>query len=164
MTQTLPTVVTRTVGIDPGLSGGIAVLPEGYIQDTPTAVVSGQKNRRVYLVAQMVAILKDLQQYGPLEACIEAQHAMPGQGVVSTGSLMYGFGLWIGILAGLEIPYTIVQPQTWKKTMLAGMGKDKDASRVRAQQLFPQLTDMLNRKSDHGRAEALLIANWGRTR
>ena len=72
-----------------------------------------------------------------------------------------GFGLWLGILAGLGIPHTLVTPQAWKKEMMQGMG-DKDAARIRAQELFPHCVDSLSRKKDIGRADALLIAEYGR--
>ena len=44
--------------------------------------------------------------------------------------------------------------------MLADGGKEKDASRVKAMQLYPQIADQLSRKKDHGRADALLMAAW----
>ena len=51
---------------------------------------------------------------------------------------------------------TRVRPAIWKRTL--GLGKDKEASRLKAIQLFP--TADLRRKKDHGRAEALLLAYW----
>lgn len=49
-----------------------------------------------------------------------------------------------------------------KKEMLAGRGKEKDASRLRALELFPHLQEELKLKKHHNRADALLIAEWGR--
>jgi len=48
-------------------------------------------------------------------------------------------------------------PQIWKKAF--SLGKDKEQTRLRAQQLFPGTA--LRRKKDHGRAEALLLALYG---
>lgn len=155
----------RHIGIDPGLSGAVAIINgEGSkglgiadtVYDTPTGQIG---NKNSYLPAEMA---KQLILVGPCQALIEKQQAMPKQGVTSTFSIGYGMGLWIGILAALSIPYEVVTPQAWKGAMMAGMGRDKDASRLRAQQLWPQLTEQLNRKKDHGRAEALLIAEYGR--
>jgi len=42
------------------------------------------------------------------------------------------------------------------------MGKEKDASRLKAIQLFPLSASNLSRKKDHGRADALLIAAYYR--
>ena len=72
-----------------------------------------------------------------------------------------GYGIWIGILAALNIPYTEVHPVTWKSKIMAGMGKEKDASIARAKQLYP--TADLSLKKHHGRADALLIAHFGRS-
>jgi len=67
-------------------------------------------------------------------------------------------GIWLGVMAALRMPYTPVRPVVWKKAF--SLGKDKEASRLRAQQLFPAAD--LRRKKDHGRAEALLLAWYGR--
>ncbi len=72
-----------------------------------------------------------------------------------------GFGAWLGLLGALEIPYTRVRPARWKHA-LGLRGKDKEAARLRAQQLFPSAD--LQLKKHHGRAEALLLASYGRTR
>jgi crossover junction endodeoxyribonuclease RuvC len=72
-----------------------------------------------------------------------------------------GFGMWIGICAALQLPYELVHPATWKLKLLAGMARGKDASRVKAMQLFPQTAKDLARKKDHGRADALLLAVYG---
>ena len=89
---------------------------------------------------------------------IERVHSMPKQGVASSFKFGMGFGIWLGILAALRLPHELVTPQAWKKLMLAGMPKEKDASRQRAMQLFPDVD--LSLKRHHGRADALLIAEW----
>ena len=68
--------------------------------------------------------------------------------------------MWLGILAALEIPHQQVHPATWKAVVMAGCTKDKDASRVKAMQLYPKTAKDLTRKKDHGRADALLMAVW----
>ncbi len=68
-----------------------------------------------------------------------------------------GFGVWLGVLSTLGLSYTRVRPAIWKRAL--GLGKDKEASRLRVQQLFPGAD--LRRKKDHGRAEALLLAVYG---
>ena len=60
---------------------------------------------------------------------------MPGQGTRSMFTIGFGYGLWLGILATLRLPYTAVRPGMWKRAM--ALGKDKEASRLRAQQLYP---------------------------
>jgi len=65
------------------------------------------------------------------------------------------YGLWLGILAALSLPYTSVRPGVWKRS-IGLSGKDKEQARARAIQLFPGAD--LRRKRAEGRAEALLIA------
>jgi crossover junction endodeoxyribonuclease RuvC len=82
---------------------------------------------------------------------------MPGQGTRSMFTTGYGYGLWIGLLTTLRFPYTPIRPGIWKRSL--ALGKDKEASRLRAMQLYPGAA--LRRKRDHGRAEALLLASYG---
>ena len=157
------------IGIDPGLSGALAAISESgtlcFIDDTP-AVLTGK--RREYLVADMCRLVEKCLAYcrpfksepEKVVAAIERVHSMPKQGVASTFTFGMGFGIWRGILAGLQVPVDLVDPTRWKKEILNGMPREKESSRVRAQQLFPGAG--LDRKKDHGRADALLIAEWRR--
>lgn len=145
----------NVIGIDVGLDGAVAILPVGLFWDTPSA---RQKKGRDYLPQLMAEFLR-LHAEGA-QAAIEGQHVFAGQGRTSGGSLMKGYGLWIGLLAGVGIPYTVVAPAVWKRAMGIQVGAAKDASRLRAMQLFPQLTGQMALKKHHGRADALLIAEW----
>ena len=154
------------VGIDPGLGGAVAILreweeglPRAAVWDTPTAVVgSGKKVKNVHAPAGMVELLRSV---GECFVVMENVHSMPKQGVSSSFNFGRGFGTWEGIIAALGLPYELVTPQLWKKVMMEGMGKEKDASRIRAMQLFPELSELLKLKKHHGRADALLIASFG---
>lgn len=48
------------------------------------------------------------------------------------------------------------------KKLLADMRQDKGASRVRAQQLFPNAAAQFAMVKDDGKAEAVLLAEYGR--
>ena len=153
------------IGIDPGLEGAIAYLVEGHrliessirVVDTPT---TKDGTHRVYLPQEMRRLLAEPTQGLRCHVFIEKVHSMPKQGVASSFNFGVGFGLWQGLIAGLGLPVTFVTPQRWMKDMMAGMQRGKDSSIVRAQELFPDAP--LSRKKDHGRADALLIAEWGR--
>lgn len=157
------------VGIDPGLHGAIAFLFDNrspLIFDTPTLLVQHTTSRKhEYLLPQMVALLSDaLTASVQVHVTLEAVHAMPGQGVTSMFNFGRGLGLWEGMLVALRIPYDKVAPQTWKKVMLADGGKDKGSAQMKALSLFPELADQLARKKDDGRAEAVLLALYGKQR
>lgn len=147
------------IGIDPGLDGAVAVNIDGKIifYDTPTLTIkSGKKNKRLCNPLLMADILRQYKDED-VHVVLEKVHSMPGQGVASMFSMGEGFGMWQGIIAAFQIPITLVTPQAWKKKTMAGMGKDKDASRQRALQLYPQLSGDLKLKKHHGRADALLL-------
>jgi hypothetical protein len=150
------------IGIDPGLSGAVATISgtDVKLYDTPTAE-TGKGTKRDYLIANMSSILYKI--YEDSFCVLEAVHSMPKQGVASSFSFGRGLGIWEGILSAHNIPYAKVAPQTWKKAMIADMPRDnKDSSRIAATRLFPNAVDMLSRKKDDGRAEALLMAEYGR--
>lgn len=154
------------IGIDPGLDGAIACVgTTTAVRSVPTLFRKKAKGvKREYNIAEIIEMLRDFTgtTYPP-EDClcaIEAVHAMPKQGVTSMFSMGYGLGIWHTALAALKVPFEPVTPQLWKKTMLNGTGKDKEASRLKALQLFPTLSEQLKLKKDEGKAEALLIAEF----
>jgi crossover junction endodeoxyribonuclease RuvC len=155
------------VGIDPGASGAVAIIKsDGSVifWDTPVVQIkSGKKTRTEMNAALAAMILSDLRdEKDSVFVTIEKVGAMPGQGVTSMFSFGKNFGTWLGILAALKLPYQQVSPISWKKREMAYMGKDKDASRVKAMQLFPNAQRDLYLKKHHGRADALLLADYGR--
>jgi crossover junction endodeoxyribonuclease RuvC len=93
----------------------------------------------------------------PITAYIERVHAMPKQGVSSVFTFGMGFGSILSTLQLLPASIRFVTPNVWKKA--AGLGRDKGESLDRARLMFP--TVRLDRKKDHGQAEALLIAHYG---
>jgi crossover junction endodeoxyribonuclease RuvC len=149
------------LGIDPGLSGGVAFYDtktgDITVVDMPTVEVtrSGKKKNEVspQLLSDVIA------QGHPTMAFLERVGAMPGQGVTSVFSFGRSVGIVEGILASFNIPTTIVPPVTWQKGVNLRGGKD--GSRERAMQLFPRQASLFARKKDDGRSDAALIAYHG---
>jgi len=144
------------IGIDPGLTGAIAVLHDGRlteIYDMPTAP---RGSRNAVIPAALTDILR---QWDDGLAFVEMVHSMPGQGVSSAFNFGHGCGVIEGVLAALRIPSTLVTPQKWKKAM--SVSADKGQARGRAMQLFPASSSRFARVKDDGRAEAALIALYG---
>jgi crossover junction endodeoxyribonuclease RuvC len=150
------------LGIDPGLTGAFVALVDGVprVWDMPTIKV-GKRNH--VDPAGVRDILSGFEGASTL-AILESVHAMPKQGVVSVFTFGEGFGVLKGALAALEIPYDLVTPQRWKRVMLDGTGKDKGASRLAARRLWPAQSGLFNRVRDDGRADAALMAEYGRRR
>jgi crossover junction endodeoxyribonuclease RuvC len=165
-------------GIDPGVSGALAALDsvtrEISFWDMPTVVVRSGKTLKNELDAHAISrILRDLsaESEGELLVTIEKVNAMPGlptregeaprqMGATSAFNFGRGYGTLIGICAALELPFQLVHPATWKSTLMRDMGREKDASRVKAMQLYPFAADNLQRKKDHARGDALLLAHY----
>ena len=139
----------KILGIDPGLTGGLAVLA-GTLQSVQRMpVINGEIN------ASDVEILLDLVQ--PDMVVIEAQQSMPKQGVSTTFKTGLNYGKLLGVLESSAHPYVRMQPMEWKK--LNGLvGKDKNASRALASNLYPHLREHFRQAKDDGVAESALIA------
>jgi crossover junction endodeoxyribonuclease RuvC len=151
----------KYIGIDPGKTGAVAILSNvNTVEFYDCPLIKIGKNKTALDFHEMATIL-DRARYGTdALAIIEKVSAMPGQGVTSMFSFGTNFGAWQGILAALQIPYELTTPQAWKKAMMAGQPKDKDASRGVARQLFPLSGDGLKLKKHDGRADALLMAEF----
>ncbi|EBH8421353.1 hypothetical protein JVX34_003285 [Salmonella enterica subsp. enterica serovar Infantis] len=150
--------MAAVLGIDPGCSGSLVLITEqGHYIDhlaMPTIKV-GTKSR-----VNGAAVAAWVRQYVITHAYLEQVGAMPGQGTASMFTFGHAAGVAEGILQGLNIPYTLVTPQAWKKS--AGLiGSDKDAARSRAIQLYPELRALDAKAKGQVIADALLIARHG---
>jgi crossover junction endodeoxyribonuclease RuvC len=150
----------RTLGIDVGLNGAIALVQDGEligVVDMPTVTLDRNgKAKRQVSVPELVEIIK---QFDPDEAYVEKVFAMAGQGVTSVFSFGRSLGVVEGVLTTLKIKTTLMTPQTWQKGL--GMTGGKDGSRARAMELFPEQMALFKRVKDDGRSDAALIALWG---
>lgn len=162
---------TIFIGIDPGLTGALVAINDQrkilFCDDAPTLQNTKFNSlRREYDRLRMVDMLREIlhkrDEHGEPFACMEKVNAMPNTGSIGNFSLGQGFGIWLGILATLKVPIDLVHSKTWKKAMMPDMGKEKQASIIRAKELFPADEVFFRFKYHHGRADALLIAEWRR--
>jgi hypothetical protein len=141
-------------GIDPGKTGGVAFVSlqgsDAEVFDMPA-------------LPDLVSILKE-RQSSILRVFIEKQQVFKGQGIVSSGNLMKHYGEILGVLTALSIPFEEIPPKRWQAVIHGGKHskksrkEKKQASIQKAKQMFPELE--IGKKD--GRAEALLIAEYGR--
>ena len=149
------------IGIDPGNSGGIAILNGDGTYLAMRAFSSlTEQDIWAWLYNQESAWCRSITPEHPVararHAYIEDVHAMPKQGVSSTFKFGMSYGLLRGILTALLIPFETVRPQVWQKAMGCLSKGDKRVTKAKAQQLFPELP------VTHAVADALLIAEYGR--
>ena len=152
----------KIIGIDPGLSGAIAVLENNKVVkifDIPV-MTEGKKNKRQLNSALLVNLLKEnIQKDEDVTVVVEQVNAMPGQGVTSMFNFGQTFGALKGICAALELPIFFVRPSKWKKHFEL-INSSKDASRTKAIEMYPKLSSQLSKKKDVNKSDAILIARF----
>ena len=150
------------VGIDPGVSGAISVMENKKVVeifDMPT-MIDGKKNKKQVNGSQVTNIIKERLNDGKeIIAVIEHVNAMPGQGVTSMFNFGQSFGVIKGICAALSIPTYFIRPTKWKKYFNL-IKTNKDASRTKVIQIYPEISSQLSRKKDSNKADAILIARY----
>jgi len=149
------------LGIDPGLKGGIAII---HANEAPrvTAIPLAGKATDVMAVSNWIHDMTN-DYNDPVIACIEKVHAMPGQGVSSMFKFGFVTGVMHGIIGTLGHSLHLVTPQAWKKQILAGTPKDKDAAIDFCRRVYPNvnlLATERSRKPHSGIADALCIARY----
>lgn len=136
------------IGIDPGATGAAAIISEGglilkllrFDKMTPREIAEA---------------LEDF--VGGGVAAIEKVGAMPKQGVSSTFKFGWNAGWWDGVLAGLGIPLREhPTPATWQRAMGCLTKGDKNVSKARAHEFWPERAKELT----HATCDAALIGEW----
>ena len=175
------------IGIDPGKSGAIAVKFDNgepmAVYDIPTQTIISGKGKRLkksvdydILELNKILITYSCSTREPICAVVERAEAVTYGATAARGqyhnsaqtnfSKGRGYGI-IEALLQINGVAIIACPRSndWKR----GLGltdasreyKDKkEASRLMALDLHPELADRLQRKKDNGRAEALLLIEW----
>ncbi|XP_072982934.1 Holliday junction resolvase MOC1, chloroplastic-like [Typha latifolia] len=158
------------IGVDPDVKGALALLKNeafgcsAQVFDTPhLQVLVGKRVRRRLDVRSIIQLLRSIGAPLGTRAYIEQSIPFPQDGKQGWWSGGFTYGLWIGILVASGFSVVPVPSNLWKNHFeLSRSSSSKDDSRKAASILFPDLVSSLKRKKDHGRAEALLIAAFGK--
>jgi len=156
--------MNRVIGVDPGLSGAFAaVVWPAVLQvaDTPTRTRSvNGKEKRVVDRAALQAVIRELvRAHRPEKVVIEDVHAMPRQGVTSAFTFGNVFGSIVQAFVAEGVSIELVPPALWKRRL--GITADKATAFHEADRLFPYEKHWWSKKSQDGRAEAVLLAYYG---
>lgn len=160
--------MTIVLGIDPGVNGAIAFLTDdGDLEtlDIPTQSAARGKSTRKRTEINAVELARIIDAAAPDHAIVEAVGARPHDGSVQAFAFGKSFGIILGILAANFLPITLVTPQVWRKALGVAKGEtagDKRPSMRRATELFPEQAFNWAAKCNADRAEAALIAEYGR--
>ena len=152
------------IGIDPGISGAICFFEDGKIVNVieMPSMAEGKKNKKQVNGNQLFNEIKSrLSGINEEKICVvvEQVSAMPGQGVTSMFNFGQSFGVIKGICSAMQLPIHFVRPTKWKKYFNL-IKASKDASRSKAIEIFPKISDRLKRKKDSNKADAILIASY----
>lgn len=151
------------IGIDPGWTGGVAVIwGDDNLYTTPIPVWTMKNGREAIDEPALVTLVRQLPT--PAEITLEDLSARPGTGAAAMLRFGAGWGIIRGVLAAEERPYILVRPQEWKPAMLK-IGRLKYTEATRAKMLWPEHNFLKNkraRKPHGGMVDAALMAAYGR--
>ena len=128
-------------GIDPGVSGAISILENKKVVEVTNIFKERLNNDKEIVVV------------------VEHVNAMPGQGVTSMFNFGQSFGVIKGICSALGLPIYFVRPTKWKKYFNL-IKTNKEASRTKVIEVYPEISSKLSRKKDSNKADAILIARY----
>jgi len=152
------------LGIDPGKSGGFALLGGGVVLDYSAMP---KTERDIY------DIVHEYHRFYRIDrVCIEHVTSSPQMGVTSAFTFGMGYGGLRMVVSSLRVPFESIRPQAWQKGLGIPPRKTKkgetkpqfkDRLRRKAQELFPKL-DVWEQTLGMQRAvcDALLITEYGR--
>ena len=139
------------IGIDPGKAGAVCFLMGDQIKTIKCPKTTHD------MAEDLIDIEKTSMFLSGITAVVEKVHAFPGQGVTSCFNFGYNYGVWLGILSALKIPYKLVSPQKWMKHYSVPKMEKKDRKhylKQLAQQMYPK------HKVTLYNADAILLANY----
>ena len=137
--------MNTTIGIDPGTNGGIAWLTGG----------KACAKKMPDTLQDLWELLRNIASDGKCKAYLEQVSSSPQMGVKSAFTFGNGFGHLEMALTAAGVPFHRVRPEVWQKATGCMTKGDKNVSKRRAQELFPQI------KMTHAIADSLLIAAYG---
>ena len=159
------------LGVDPGVTGAIALLYGGPKNDMQLVEVhdmpvknSGHKTYKERMIVDPRGLLDLIghlvDEYDPLKVYVEGSQAAPGQSASSAFNYGVSYGKVLTALEAYSLDVQIVAPVTWKRLIgLTGADKLKSLHTARAQ--WPDQSHLFDRRKDHGRAEASIIGALG---
>lgn len=142
--------MTLILGIDPGRTGALAVLDTAELRVTTHDMPDTLAGLHALFLALPVVKF----------AVIERPFYPPKIGVLTITKIAEALGELRSTLAWRDIPTFDVKPNVWKAAL--GVPADKAAARRRAGEFAPADAEQWRLAKHHGRAEAALIAWYGR--
>ena len=154
------------IGIDVGVSGGIAVVQKNKIMEwhqvpndweklkTKSKAGNVRRRRKINII-KLLALLNDLRErYGTINCYIEKVGAMPNQGSVSGFHFGEAYGITKAMVQAAGFNVSLVRPQDWKKSYNYKLKEKNDSCNLVG---YLYGLDI----KDHNICDAILIALYG---
>jgi len=147
----------RVLGIDPGLQGALATWDGKQLTVIDVPIVKARARGNEINLPALADVVRKLTPFD--FAYVERNSVRPKEGISSAQKNGLVAGILLGCVAMCCRKIERRTPTQWKRDM--NLTKDKNYSRTRAIEEFPDYYDLFARKKDHGRAEAALLALYG---
>lgn len=174
----------KTIGIDPGIKGGLAFLEDGLLKKLCKMPLVKEETKKKKKLKSMTAkekkerkagktiyttkfkvdsktIMDWIAEFKPDLVVIEQPFYLAIESRTSTATIAENVGRLYGIAEGLGLNLLKIRPQKWKGYF--ELGADKQEAIEKAEELFPSvnLIPARSRTKHDGMAEALLLAKYG---
>ena len=144
----------RILGVDPGRTGALAIMDNITVDGVFRVAVHDMPDTTAGLFDFLLAL-------PPIAfAAVERPFYPPHIGTRAISVIAEQYGALKAALLFKGIPLREVRPADWKAAL--NLSPDKAASREKASAFFPDNSDQWRLAKHHGRAEAALIAWYGR--
>ena len=145
----------KYIGIDPGKSGGIAVISGDCIEVKKCP-------ETVHDMALLFALTMQETPPSCTLVMIEKVWARPHDGRASVFTFAGNYGQWQGIVASHEIKPHYVTPQVWMKAMGCPPKLKKQVRKNYLKSLAKEMYPNLSKKMTLATADAMLIADYAK--
>jgi len=147
------------VGIDPGKSGGLVKIHsrnnECSMHKCPGTT---HEMASILRAAKNSSFVDSL----PIMVAIEKVHAFPTDARSAAFKFGMNYGMWLGVIGALSIPFIEVAPQTWMKSYAPlpkiKQERKKEIKKI-ATEIFSEIYSNKN-KITYAVSDAALIALW----
>jgi len=157
----------RVVGIDPGQTGGIALLTPRTVSARVMPLLPKEEWKDAGSPIDWRTFHPLLLEWAPDIVIVERVSSMPGQGVASTFRFGSNYGGLLAVVHGLAIQCRLVVPRVWKKHVLGeDFAHDKAGAAAFVEHHHPELSLLptpRSKKPHDGMADAICIAHYAAT-
>ena len=142
--------IRSVLAIDPGKNGGVAIVNRSGKVKVKRCPSDNDPFKMANIIKKMT------RRYKHIQIIIENVWAFPTDSAMTSFKFGTNFGIWLGILGTMGLPYRKVTPQTWQK-VYQPLSKEK---KERKNQLKTIAKDFYE-KATLNTSDAILMAIWG---